>query len=241
MEFARQEFPDTRSAAEACAVYAAELLDKALGAQEEASLALSGGSTPGLMFQRLAAAPLDWRRIHVFWVDERAVPPTDPQSNYRLAHETLLGPAKVPQANVHRIRAELTPQAAARAYQDEVCAFFEGETPAFDVVHRGMGPDGHTASLFPGDPALRDREGIVAAVWSHAHAQWRITLLPRPLAAARNTVMLVTGPDKAQKVREVFEEPCDPVLRPAQLSPARGRGVVWFLDHAAARLLGAIE
>ncbi len=240
VEFAWQASPDARSAAEACAAHAVEVLEAALGAREEATLALSGGSTPGVMFQKLAASGLPWSRIHVFWVDERAVPPTDPQSNYRLAEGTLLRPARVPQANVHRVRAELAPQAAAAAYEEEIRRVFglaAGETPEFDLVHRGMGPDMHTASLFPGEPLIGDRAGIVAAVWSASRGQWRITLLPRPLVAARHTLMLVTGADKAEGVRAVFEEPCDPSLRPAQLSAPHGRGVVWFLDQAAARLL----
>jgi 6-phosphogluconolactonase len=240
VEFAWQAFEDARAAAEACAAHAGEVLETALGAGDEATLALSGGSTPAIMFQRLAVSGLPWDRIHLFWVDERAVPPTDPESNFRLAAGTLLGPARVPQANIHRVRAELAPQAAARAYEEEIRRHFglaPGETPEFDLVHRGMGPDMHTASLFPGDPLIGDREGLVAAVWSAPRSQWRITLLPRALVAARHTVMLVTGADKAEGVRAVFEEPCDPSLRPAQLSPPHGRGVVWFLDRAAARLL----
>lgn len=240
MEFAWHAYPGAPAAAAACGRDVIESLEMALGSRDEATLAISGGATPGLMFQHLAAAPLPWDRIHVFWVDERAVPPTDPQSNYRLAAATLLGPARVPQSNVHRVHAELTPQAAARAYEDEIRRFFglaPGEAPEFDVVHRGMGPDMHTASLFPGDPLLSNREDLAAAVYAPSRAQWRITLLPRPLVAARHTVMLVTGADKAEAVRAVFEEPCDAVLRPAQLSPPHGRGVVWFLDRPAARLL----
>jgi 6-phosphogluconolactonase len=168
------------------------------------------------------------------------VPPTDPESNYKLAAEVLLNPAGVPQRNIHRIRAELDPQAAASAYSQEIRGFFglgRGEMPEFDVVHRGMGSDAHTASLFPGEPLIEDVNEVAAAVYVERKQQWRITLLPGPLAAARNTVMLVTGDDKAEPLRAVFYEPYDPKRYPAQLGPPEGRGMIWFLDAAAARLV----
>jgi 6-phosphogluconolactonase len=194
-----------------------------------------------LLFEALAARCFDWNKIHLFWVDERAVPPSDPQSNYRLAAEALLMPAKFPPRNVHRIRGEFRPEVAARCYATEIRDFFgleEGEMPHFDVIHQGIGADAHTASLFPGEPLLEDREGIAAAVFVEKLAQWRITLLPGVLLAARHTVLLATGADKAEAVRAVFHEPYDPKRYPAQMAPHQGRGVAWFLDQAAARLVG---
>ena len=237
-----QAYPNAKSAAEACAGFIVARIEETLAGNEHASLAISGGSTPRLMFEALAVRRFPWPRVHLFWVDERAVPPTDPQSNYKLAAETLLIPAAVPQRNVHRIQAELMPDVAARRYADDVRDFFglePGEMPHFDVMHRGIGPDAHTASLFPGEPLIDDREGIAAAVRVEKLAQWRITLLPGVLLAARHTVMLVAGADKAEAVRAVFHETCEPIRYPAQLACAHGRGVTWFLDTAAARLVAA--
>jgi len=161
-------YRDAKAAAQACAAFVAARLEEALSGKESATLALSGGATPKILFESLAARRIAWQQVHLFWVDERAVPPTDPQSNYKLAAETLLIPAQVPQRNVHRIHAELMPEVAARRYADEVRNFFgleQGEMPHFDLIHRGIGPDAHTASLFPGEPMIDDREGIAAAVY----------------------------------------------------------------------------
>jgi 6-phosphogluconolactonase len=196
------------------------------------------------MFPELAKAKLSWRDIHMFFVDERGVPPTDPQSNYLLAEQFLIRPAHIPKANVHRVYAELRPDEAAKQYVDEIRNFFglgsdtrSGELPHFDVVHRGVGSEAHTASLFPGEPLIDDRENIVAAVYVEKVAQWRITMLPGVLLAARHTVMLVAGEDKAEAVHAIFEEPYDPKKYPAQISAHHGRSVTWFLDEAAARLM----
>lgn len=240
MPFEWHSFPEPKAAAEACAEHIGREIEEALGGRGYATLALSGGTTPKPMFARLAAMKLPWDRVHFFWVDERAVPPTDSESNYKLAAETLLVPARVPQNNIHRIRGELVAVAAARAYAQHIREFFgldPGEMPEFDVLHRGMGRDAHTASLFPCLPPIEDRQGLASAVYVEKKSMWRITLLPGPLLAARSTVVLVAGPDKAQAVRCVFNEPYDPTLYPAQLGAREGRPVVWYLDRAAARLL----
>jgi 6-phosphogluconolactonase len=235
-------YRDAKTAAEACAGYVAARLEEALSGKEYATLALSGGLTPKPMFESLAARRVPWPQIHLFWVDERAVPPTDAQSNFKLAAEALLMPARVPQRNIHRIHAELMPEVAARRYAAEIRDFFGlelGEMPGFDVMHRGIGPEAHTASLFPGEPLIEDREEIAAALYVEKLGQWRITLLPGVIEAARNTVMLVAGTDKAEAVRATFHEPYEPRRHPAQLASLHGRAVVWFLDQAAAGLLGA--
>lgn len=237
-----QAYRDAKSAAQACADFVIARLEERLSGKESATLALSGGSTPRLLFESLATRGFPWQQVHVFWVDERAVPPTDPRSNYKLAAETLLIPVRVPQRNIHRVHAELMPAVAASRYAEDIRDFFGlelGEMPHFDVTHRGVGPDGHTASLFPGEPLIDDHEGIAAAVYVEKLAEWRITLLPGVLQGARNTVMLATGADKAEAVRAAFHGPYEPMRYPVQLTSPQGRAVTWFLDQAAARLIGA--
>jgi 6-phosphogluconolactonase len=231
---------DAEGAAEACGHHIAGLLETALSGQELATLAVSGGSTPKLLFQQLATARVPWDRVHLFWVDERCVPPTDAASNYKLAEDFLIHAARIPARQVHRIAGEMAPGAAAARYAGEIRDFFgleEGEMPHFDVVQRGMGPDAHTASLFPGDPLIEDREGIAAATFAQKFNQWRVTLLPGVLLGAKHTVFLVAGADKAEAVRAVFKEQYDPMKYPAQIASHHGRGVAWFLDEKAAALM----
>jgi 6-phosphogluconolactonase len=234
-------YKDASEASEACAVKVAELLRQAVAAKPSAAFAVSGGTTPKLLFRELAKIRLEWDKVHLFWVDERCVPPTDAQSNYKLAKENFIDPAGFPSRNVHRVPTELDPEGAARSYADEIREFFGSgpdELPHFDVIHRGMGPDAHTASLFPGEPLIGDLENLTAAVYVEKFHQWRVTLLPGVLLAARNTVMLVAGEDKAEPLHAVLHEPYDPLKLPAQIATYQGRNqVMWFLDEAAARLI----
>lgn len=228
-------YPDPSHAADACAKQILEWLEQAMAGDAPATLAISGGSSPRLMFEIFARTQFPWDRVHLFWVDERAVPPTDPQSNFKLAYDAWLGPSHFPLSNIHRIPAEFPPEAAARTYTEDIRRFFnlkDGEMPHFDVIHRGMGPDAHTASLFPGELLLDDREGLVAAVRVEKFKQWRITLLPGVLLAARNTAMLVTGADKAQALNRVLHEPRDVKKYPAQITPE----ATWFLDQATSTI-----
>ena len=213
------------------------VLEDALAGADLATIAVSGGSTPKLLFEEFRTLQMEWDRIHLFFVDERGVPPTDDQSNYKLAQKHLIEPAALPARNVHRIHAELSPHVAAERYVDEIRKFFrleKGQTPSFDVVQLGMGNDAHTASLFPGQALIEDRESIAAAVYVEDKSQWRITLLPATLLAARHKVFLVTGADKAPALRSVMESEYQPMQYPAQVVSHHGRSVTWFLDQAAA-------
>ena len=240
MSVRRYTQPDPAAAAEACAHHVLSVLEEVLSGNEFATLAVSGGATPRFLFEFLAKSKFRWDHVHLFWVDERSVPPNDPASNYKLADDYLIKPAHIPQRQVHRIVGEIAPKAAAARYVEEIREFFgldEGEMPHFDLVHRGMGPDAHTASLFPGDPLIDNRENIAAAVYAPKFNQWRVTLLPGVLLAAKHTVFLVAGEDKAEMVRAVFNEEYDPRKYPAQIASHHGRGVAWFLDQKAAALL----
>lgn len=227
MNMSVSRYPHAAAAAEACGQRILELLTQAISERQRATLAVSGGTSPKPMFELFAKSGFPWEQVQIFWVDERCVPPTDSQSNFRMANETWLAPAKVPSGNIHRVPTELEPHEAARQYAKDVRMFLP-----FDVIHRGMGPDGHTASLFPGEPLIADREGIAAAVWVEKMHQWRVTLLPGVLEAARNTVVLATGADKAEALAAVLRGPYDPMKWPAQIG-ARGENaanVSWFTD-----------
>jgi 6-phosphogluconolactonase len=233
-------YENAQAASEACAHKIIELLGRALASQPRASLAVSGGTTPKLMFAVMAKASFDWKNVHLFWVDERMVPPTDSQSNYKLTKDNFIDAAHFPPANVHRVQGELPAQEAAKLYQDDIRAFFklsEGATPRFDIIHRGMGPDAHTASLFPGEPLIDDHRNLVAPVYAEKFHQWRVTLLPAVLEAARNTLMLAAGDDKAEPLKAVLHQPYDPKKYPAQITTYDREGVIWYLDKAAARLI----
>ena len=213
-----------------------ELLAVALGRQHLATLAVSGGSTPKLMFEHLAGKTFDWARVHLFWVDERIVPPDHPDSNYGMTRRALIGPLGLVDDQVHRIEGEGSPQDAAATYEGELRRFFglaSGYLPEFDVIHLGMGADGHTASLFPGDKLIADRTGIAAAVYHNQRNSHRVTLLPGVLRNARNTVFLVTGGDKAEALEGVLRGPDDPAKWPAQLAASGAIIVTWFVDRAA--------
>ena len=227
-------------AARACAQRAAELLIKRLEDADHATLAVSGGSTPKMMFPVLAASAVDWKRVHLFQVDERRVPPEDAQSNYRLIHAQLITPSGIPSENVHRIRGEMWGDAAAERYAEEIQRFFRiapGASPVFDVVHRGMGAEGHTASLFPGEPLIGDVTRLVAAVTVPATPPERVTLLPGPLTAARHTLMLVCGSDKAPALQQVLTRKYEPFHMPAQLGTFGNPMAEWYIDSAAGALI----
>lgn len=223
-------FLNPLEAAEACGARTFELLDAARRARGRATLAVSGGSTPRIMFQWMARQNFDWTGIEIFQVDERCFPPDHEQSNYRMLKEALLGPAEIPAAQVHRVLGELPPAEAAAAYAQEVASVFGPGLPVFDVVQRGMGADGHTASLFPGELMIGDITGIAAALWVEKMGQHRVTLLRGVLEQTRSTLCLVTGADKKAALNQVLGSPFDPLHYPAQIASA---GMEWFLDAAS--------
>jgi 6-phosphogluconolactonase len=207
------------------------------------TVALSGGSTPRAIFARLAAdaaagrTQLPWDKVQVFFGDERHVPPDHPDSNYRMANEALLSKVPIPPANVHRIHAELEAARAAVEYEDELRRTFgshAGEVPRFDLIMLGMGPDGHTASIFPGSAALRERTALVAANWVEKLNCHRITFTYPLLNAAAEVLFVAGGADKAGMLRHVLRGDPSGQKHPAQaVRPASGR-LLWLVDEAAA-------
>jgi len=211
------------------------------------SVALSGGSTPRAFYRLLAEPPfreaIDWPRVHLFWGDERFVPPDHPDSNYRMAREAFIRNVPIPSENVHPVpTATGDPETAAAQYEETLRRFFappEAEVPRFALVLLGLGPDGHTASLFPGAPALDEDSRLVVATYVSKLAAWRLTLTPPVLHRARHVIFLVSGPDKAAVLREVLEGPHDPQRLPAQLVRPQDGDLTWLVDDAAASLLSA--
>jgi 6-phosphogluconolactonase len=212
------------------------------------TVALSGGSTPKSLYSLLASesksafrAQVQWNKVHFFWGDERHVPPDHPDSNYRMAYEVMLSKVPVPPENVHRIKAE-NPDAGrvAEDYEQVLREFFRlelGQLPRFDLILLGMGPDGHTASLFPGTDVILERKRYVAAPWVEKFNAYRITLTPPALNNAACVIFLVTGEEKAETLRVVLQGDYQPERFPAQLiRPTNGR-LLWLVDQAAACLL----
>jgi 6-phosphogluconolactonase len=211
----------------------------AIGAQGRFAVALSGGSTPKNLYSLLAEKYADfaWARTFFFFGDERHVPPDHPESNYRMVNEALLARIPIPAENVHRVRAE-NPDAAAAAldYEEELRRFFElepGEWPRFDLILLGLGPEGHTASLFPDSEALVEQARLVVANRVEKLNTIRITFTLPLLNHASEVMFLVSGADKAQIVRQVLEHKHAPPLPAQQVQPSEGR-LVWLLDEAAA-------
>ena len=205
------------------------------------SIVLSGGNTPRGMHRALATKHRDevpWSHVHIFWSDERYVPAADPRSNYGMARETLLEHVPCPASNIHPMPTSFDdPADAARAYEATLTEYFRNAPPSFDLAILGIGPDGHTASLFPESSALKERERWVLDVHADADPPMRLTLtLPVLLACARNW-FLVEGANKAEAVRDVLSTAADETLLPAA-AVMRARGsVAWWLDRDAASLL----
>ncbi|HUL74737.1 MAG TPA: 6-phosphogluconolactonase [Vicinamibacterales bacterium] len=225
---------------EAAAGLFAEQSVEAVRARGCFRVALSGGSTPRGLFARLAAGivqpPVPWPQIDWWWGDERHVPPDDPQSNYRMAAETLLDRVPIDRRRIHRFAGE-DPDAAgaARAYERDLVEAFElapGERPRFDLVLLGLGTDGHTASLFPGTAALAERDRLVVANAVPAMRTTRLTMTLPVFNAARLVVFLVAGADKASILERVLGGAED--LPARRVRPADGE-VIWLVDDAAAR------
>jgi 6-phosphogluconolactonase len=205
------------------------------------SIALSGGSTPKSLFNLLATnarTSLPWDRMFFFWGDERHVPPTDPESNYRMAEETLLSKIPVATANVFRIPAENPDAAAAaEAYEQTLRKFFAlnpGQLPRFDLVLLGMGPDGHTASLFPGSAALQEKSRLVVANWVEKFRTARITVTLPVLNAAYRVAFLVSGTEKAPALHAVLQSDAPGEQYPSKLVRPSDGSLIWFVDRAAA-------
>ncbi len=233
--------PDPAALADTAARQVVELAQQAIDTRGAFSVALSGGSTPRDLHRRLASPPLvqqvDWAHVHIFFGDERCVPPEDPQSNYHMAEETLLSHVPIPAAHVHRMRGELPPEEAAADYERQLKDYFKDEPPRLDLILLGMGDNGHTASLFPGLSAVHEQQRWVVAENVAEVGMWRLSLTPVVLNLAREAMFLVAGEAKASMLRQVLEGPYAPAERPAQIVRPTPGEVIWLVDAAAAEEL----
>ncbi len=248
MTSARSEirvFPDTPSFTHAAAEHVIQQASLAISTRGRFTIALGGGSTPKSLYALLAnpeyRTRIDWGKIEFFWGDERHVPPDHAESNYRMAHEAMLSPLAISEKQIHRIHGELPQaQAAADQYEDRLrdrLGSSDSPIPCIDLVLLGMGPDGHTASLFPGTDAVHESARFVAAPWVEKFQTFRITLTPPIINQARQVTFLITGVGKAEVLREVMEGPFQPEMLPSQaIRPIFGQ-LTWFLDQEAARNL----
>ena len=241
-------FADTNALAQAATCRFRTVARRTIATRGRFLVALSGGTTPYGLYRNLATetvdASLDWSLVHIFWGDERSVPPDHPDSNFKMAYEALLRRVPIPMENIHRIPGEKPPHQAAAEYEALLRRFFPPETPAtFDLVLLGMGADGHTASLFPmtasdvtAEPP-EDASPWVATTYVAQMDAWRITLTPTAINAAGHIIFLVAGRNKAQTVQDVLTGPYRPQQLPSQLIRPQNGKLTWMMDAAAGRLL----
>lgn len=211
----------------------------AVQARDKFTVSLSGGSTPRGLYSRLAQASrnLPWDKIYFFWGDERHVPPDDKDSNYRMVRETLLSQAPILPEHVFRMHAEKSDAArVAEEYERTIQEFFDlkpGELPRFDLVLLGLGPDGHTASLFPESAALRERSRLVVANWVEKFGHYRLTFTAPVINNAAEVVFLVSGAEKTAALQSVLYSDASAEEFPAKLVQPRNGRLIWLVDRAA--------
>lgn len=205
------------------------------------TIALAGGNTPREVYQKLATDPfkrrIDWRKLHLFWGDERTVPPGHADSNFGMARAAMLAQVPIPQANVHRIKGEISPMQAANEYEAELQRAFKSQPIEFDLVLLGIGEDGHTASLFPGTDALTEATKPVTAVYVPKFDKWRVTLTFPVINQAREVAFLIAGKSKAQIVADILELNQPEAKWPASMVQPEEGVLHWLLDAEAAALM----
>jgi 6-phosphogluconolactonase len=237
---------DANSIAQTAAAEFLQAAREGVGEKGSFSVALAGGSTPKILYGLLASNPLlqakvPWSKIQFFFGDERHVPPDHAESNFRMAKEAMLAKAPIDPKQVHRIKGEKRIAAeAAVEYEDDLRASFglaADELPRFDLVLLGMGPEGHTASLFPGTKALKEERRLVVSNWVGKLYTDRITLTPPVLNNAARVIFMVHGEEKAPALKAVLEGPYEPEQLPSQLIRPKLGELLWLVDPSAASML----
>jgi 6-phosphogluconolactonase len=226
-------FPDAAALAEAAARQFAELAQSASDTSRRFSVALAGGETPKATYQLLASEgfrrQINWGHVHLFWGDERCVPPDHSESNYDMARRAFIDDVPIPEGNVHRILGEHDPVVAAETYEAELKDHFKSGLPAFDLILLGLGTDGHVASLFPGSAALEEKSRLAVAAQHPQSNQWRVTLTLPVINNAASVVVLVSGERKREIVDRLRRGDGTPPA--SRLLPASGN-LLWLMDRA---------
>lgn len=228
---------DKDALAEHAAIRILDVAEEAIRQRGLFTIALSGGNTPRSVFEHFRGhVRVDGLKWHIFWSDERCVPPDDPESNYRMARESFLDHVAIPPQNIHRLRGEVDPAAEAARYEADIRQTVPGDPiPRFDLILLGMGDDGHTASLFPGTAALKETERLVVANFVPQKSTWRLTFTYPIINAAGDVLILVSGAGKAETLRALGY--VNPGVSPFPIKGVTGN-VHWMVDQDAARLLG---
>jgi len=234
-------FNDLESLSLATAERFSELANKAAASQGRFSVALAGGHTPQRLYEILAKRPyhdkVPWKSVHIFWGDERCVPPDDPRSNVLMAHKILLDQVPIPNIHIHPIHGHLQPALAAIDYENELRDFFGELSPIFDLILLGLGDNAHTASLFPHTSVLDETKRWVSEVYVAEQNMYRVTLTVPVINQAREVIFLVSGAEKASALQSVLEGAYQPHEYPAQLIRPNGAHPTWLVDKAAAHKL----
>jgi 6-phosphogluconolactonase len=214
------------------------MIDKAIGERGVCSIALSGGETPRPVYHILGSSlikeRIDWSRVHLFFTDERVVPPTDPQSNFGMINREFISHINISYRNIHRIAGEEKAELAAADYERELREYFSNQIIRFDVVLLGLGEDGHTASIFPGTKVVNEEKAFVAAVYIPHLSLWRVTLTYRSINNAREILFLVSGKKKGFIVRHILKTSAMREEYPATLVQPVDGNILWMLDKDAA-------
>ncbi|WP_343701270.1 6-phosphogluconolactonase [Chitinophaga sp.] len=232
---------DPQQLSENLAAFISQQIQDVLQQQDRFTFALSGGNTPKALYALLAKEPyvnmIDWQKVHFFWGDERAVPFEDARNNARMAYDVLLDKVGALPENIHVMRTDIEPEAAAAEYEKTLHRYFDGKQYTFDLVLLGMGDDGHTLSLFPGLPIVHERKAWAKAFWLEAQNMYRITLTAPVTNLARCVVFMATGAGKALTLKSVIDGAPDPDRFPSQLIRPENGELHWFVDEAAAEAL----
>lgn len=232
-------FKNKEKMSEELASWVGDVISDSLKNQEFFSLVLSGGETPKLLFKKLVSKEfkekINWKRIHIFWGDERVVPFTDERNNAKMAYDLLINHIDIPATQVHIIRTDIEPNFAVDEYRKMLHTHFDHTSQSFDLVLLGMGDDGHTLSLFPDSPIIEEHTNWVNAVFSKKQEMYRITLMPMLINRASKIAFIVDGATKAKVLQKVLEGEYVPTKLPAQIINPKEGELHWFLDEAAAK------
>lgn len=231
-------FKDPEEASHALAEVITETIETTLQQQDRFTWVVTGGNSPKLLYELLASSPLreriDWSKMHIFWGDERVVPFTDSRNNAKMTFEHLLSKVPVVRGQVHIMNTELPPEESAKAYEAILHKYFKEDGPSFDLVLNGMGEDGHTLSLFPHTPVIREKKAWVKSFYLEAQQMYRITLTPPIVNRARKVAFLTFGANKADALLEVLEGSPNMDQYPSQIIHPVDGEEMWFVDEAAA-------